>query len=69
MSLFDEKPDKIVAELRIERPIYFGVNQGDVFTIGNVFEMIPNPRRKWWTFWRPKLIRTQELQKFTVSGI
>lgn len=35
----------------------------DIYSVENtgVFEEVPNPKRYWWTFWRPKTILKEKL--------
>ena len=38
---------------------------GDTIRIAGCYQKVPNPRRKWWSFWRPKMIDGPELQVWT----
>ena len=42
---------------------------GDTFTLAGMVKVIPNPDREWWHFWKPRMVKTSELAKFTVVGI
>ena len=42
---------------------------GDIFTIAGMVKVIPNPDREWWHFWKPRMVKTSELAKFTIVGI
>jgi hypothetical protein len=39
---------------------------GDTFTIAGLTRKVPNPARKWWQVWRPRMIDTRELQTWTI---
>jgi hypothetical protein len=39
---------------------------GDMVTIGGCYVMAANPDRRWWQFWRPRMVPTDELQQFRV---
>jgi hypothetical protein len=42
---------------------------GDTFTIEGVYRMVPNPDRRWWQLWKPRLAKkANELQMFRVVG-
>ncbi len=36
------------------------------FTIAGVYAEIPNPSRKWWQFWKPRLVVSDKLMDFRV---
>lgn len=40
---------------------------GDTFTIAGVNRMVPNPSRKWWQFWKPRMIDSGQIQMFIVT--
>lgn len=44
------------------------MNNGDLVTIDEIYRKIPNRDRKWWQFWKPRLVTTDELQLFRVIG-
>lgn len=41
---------------------------GDKVTIKGFNISVANPARKWWSFWRPKFITTNEPQVFRVGA-
>lgn len=47
----------------------YGMKSGDSLTIAGVWRKIPNPDRKWWQFWRPRMVASGEYQRFTVTEI
>lgn len=45
------------------------IKVGDVFTIEGIRPLIANPDRRWWQFWKPRLIENPDpeiLQMFKV---
>jgi hypothetical protein len=45
------------------------LNVGDIITIAACFIEIPNPHRRWFTPWRPKMIASSELQRFHIASM
>ncbi len=43
------------------------INKGDTFTLAGVYQKIPNPARRWWKPWLPRMVATDELQKFVAK--
>ena len=41
---------------------------GDTVTIAGLVKSVPNPSRKWWQVWRPRMVQTGELMRYTVKG-
>ncbi len=39
---------------------------GDKVTIEGVYRAIPNPDRRWWQFWKPRMVDTSEPMEWTV---
>lgn len=37
-------------------------------TVSGIYRCIPNPERKWWQFWKPRIVQTDDLQVFRVAG-
>lgn len=44
------------------------IKMGDVFTISGIYEEVKNPDRKWWQFWKPKMV-SSGLKKFHVTNV
>jgi hypothetical protein len=44
----------------------FDKNEDGLMRVNGVYRVIPNPNRKWWQFWKPKKIVTDELQTFRI---
>lgn len=43
------------------------IKPGEAFTIEGLYRMVPNPDRRWWQFWKPRLVKkANELQMFKV---
>lgn len=44
------------------------IKPGDIVTVAGFYVTVPNPHRRWWQFWKPKMIedRTQ-LRKFRLE--
>lgn len=42
---------------------------GNSFTIERSYEVVSNPRWRWWTFWRPRKILGPRLARYRVSHI
>lgn len=43
------------------------IKVGDKFTISGIYKGIKNPNRRWWTFWRPRIVADPNvLQQFRV---
>jgi hypothetical protein len=42
------------------------IKPGHKMTFEGIYRMVPNPSRRWWQFWRPRFVATDELQTFTV---
>ncbi len=40
---------------------------GDVFTISGINKTAINPEWRWWAWWRPRMVATDELQTFSVT--
>jgi hypothetical protein len=40
---------------------------GDTLTIAGVMARVPNPARRWWQWWKPRMIDGPKLQKFVVT--
>lgn len=40
---------------------------GDILTIAGDYQTIANPKRRWWTFWRPRFITMSQLQRYRVQ--
>lgn len=45
------------------------MKRGELFTIAGLYKKVPNPARKWWTPWRPRLVASAELQTFEVQAV
>ncbi len=45
------------------------VHPGDKFTIAGVYEMIPNPNRRWWQWWRPRKVASDRLAEFRATSL
>lgn len=43
------------------------IPSGAAFTIAGVFKMVPSGR-KWWQFWKPKMVKSDELRVFHTKG-
>ena len=41
---------------------------GDTVTIAGLVKSVPNPSRKWWQVWKPRMVQTGELMRYTVKG-
>jgi len=41
---------------------------GDKITMAGFNRMIRNPSRKWWQFWKPRMIDSGQLQVFEVAA-
>jgi hypothetical protein len=41
---------------------------GDEVTIAGCLVLVRNPDRRWWQFWKPRMIMSGELQRFRVTG-
>lgn len=39
----------------------------ETFTVTGMYEQVRNPDRRWWQFWKRKMIDTDRPLKFTVS--
>lgn len=44
------------------------IKAGDKFTIAGLHRMERNSDRRWWQFWRPKMIAGPELQSFRITN-
>lgn len=43
------------------------IQRGDTFTIAGVYETMLNPQRRWWQFWKPKIVPNyRKLREFKV---
>lgn len=42
---------------------------GDTFTLEGIHELYPNFHRRWWQFWKPKLVKGAALRRFKVAKI
>ena len=42
------------------------INEGDTVTIDGIYWSVPNPARRWWQIWKPRLVSSDEMQTFTV---
>jgi hypothetical protein len=40
---------------------------GDIITVEGIYRRIPNPARRSWQFWKPRLVDSDELQIFKVQ--
>ena len=45
------------------------MKQGDTYTFAGVYILKPNPDRKWWQVWKPRLVATPDLQTFQVKAV
>ncbi len=43
------------------------IKQGDIITIAGDYKTVRNPRRRWWSFWRPRFIERQDLREYVVA--
>ncbi len=41
--------------------------RGDIVTIAGCHEMAPNTNRRWWQFWKPRMVRTDKLAKWIAA--
>lgn len=44
------------------------IKEGDMITIEGMHQMVPNPDRKWWQFWKPAKI-LGPLQRYRVLAV
>ena len=40
------------------------IKTGDTITIAGVMRKAINPDRRWWQFWKPRMVASDELQAF-----
>ena len=40
-----------------------------VFEIGGVVRMVRNLDRRWWQFWKPKMVPTKRLAQFRILSV
>lgn len=38
----------------------------ETFTVAGMYEQVRNPNRRWWQFWKPRMINSDRLATFTV---
>ena len=58
----------IVTAYRATGEVWREISPSDTVTFAGFFVPTPNPHRRWWQFWRPRMVRTNELQRFTVMN-
>lgn len=54
-------------DIAFDMPRAAAVKPGDRITFAGQFVRVPNPNRRWFQFWKPKTITTDQLQEFTLS--
>lgn len=42
---------------------------GDKFTIENFYSSVKNQDRRWWQFWKPRLVRSKDLVEWKVAAV
>lgn len=44
------------------------IKPGDTITLADCYRAVPNSARRWWQFWKPRLVASEELAVFTVAA-
>lgn len=44
------------------------IKPGDRVTIEGLHRVVPNPRRRWWQLWKPRMVETCETAEWTIVG-
>lgn len=40
------------------------IKEGDIITIAGYYQKVPNPARRWWQVWKPRMIAGGDLAKW-----